>query len=387
MKILHIISSGGMYGAEAVILNLSRTLNDAGHTSVLGVFANEKNLNLQLYEAAIREGIESHLITCSAQIDRASVAKLRELAIQSNADVVHAHGFKADIYAYVALRNLPVPLVSTCHNWTDTDRVVSIYGRVDRFILRRYAAVIAVSQAVKNRLMKAGVRGEKIHIIENGIDLRPFEKAIPSLREIAGEQGDPVVGFVGRLSKEKGADIFLQVASRVVARIPNAKFVLVGDGPERKQLESLIDQLGLGKSVILAGRRTDMPAVYASFDLMVLSSRDEGLPMATLEGMASGVPWVATAVGDVPKIIQHQISGVLVPPGDVESLASHVITLLQSATERGRIGENGRRRVQDEFSAERMTSSYLDIYRQVIVSRGLREARKNIPSHGGMLGD
>ncbi len=387
MKILHMISSGGMYGAEAVILNLSRTLNEAGHTSALAVFANEKNLNLQLYEAAKAEGIESHLIPCSAQIDRASAAKLRELAIQSNADVVHAHGFKADIYAYIGLRNLPMPLVSTCHNWTDTDLVVSIYGGIDRFILRRYAAVIAVSQAVKNRLVRAGVRSEKIHIIENGIDLRPFETATPSLREIAGEPGDPIVGFVGRLSKEKGADIFLQAAARVVTRIPNAKFVLVGDGPERKQLESLIDQLGLGKNVILAGRRTDMPSVYASFDLMVLSSRDEGLPMATLEGMASGVPWVATAVGDVPKIIQHQISGVLVSPGDVESLANRTITLLEDATERERIGENGRRRVQEEFSAERMTSSYLEVYRQVIAGRNLREAGKSIPSHGGMLGD
>jgi glycosyltransferase involved in cell wall biosynthesis len=387
MKILHIISSGGMYGAEAVILNLSRALNEAGHSSILGVFANEKNLNLQLYEAAKVEGIESHLIPCSAQIDRASVSKLRELALKSKADVVHAHGFKADIYSYVALKNLPVPLVSTCHNWTDTDLVVSIYGRIDRFVLRRYAAVIAVSQAVKNRLIGAGVRDEKIHIIENGIDLRPFDGATPSLRGITGEPAAPIVGFVGRLSKEKGADIFLQVASRVIAEIPHAKFVLVGDGPERKQLESLIDSLGLSQSVVLAGRRTDMPSVYASFDLLVLSSRDEGVPMAVLEGMASGVPWVATAVGDVPKIIQNQISGVLVSPGEVESLAKWVVTLLQNTAERGRIGENGRRRVQEEFSAERMTSSYLNVYREVVGNKSSGGVRGRSSSRGSMQSD
>jgi len=369
MKILHIISSGGMYGAEAVILNLSRTLNEAGHSSMLGVFANAKNLNLQLHETAIAEGIESHIIPCSGQFDRAAMAKLRELVIQTNADIVHAHGFKADIYSFLALNNFSIPLVSTCHNWTDTDLAVSIYGKIDRFVLRKYASVIAVSDAVKNRLVKAGVHDEKIHLIKNGIDIRPFQKASPSLRGIVDKEGAPIVGFVGRLSKEKGADVFLRVASRVLEEIPDAKFVLVGEGPERNELELLVDQLAIGKSTFLVGRRTDMPSVYASFDLMVLSSRDEGLPMAVLEGMASGVPWVAAAVGDVPKIIQHQASGLLVPPGDVDSLADGVIGLLRNITERQRLGEGGRRRVQEEFSAERMSSSYLGIYQRALANK------------------
>jgi glycosyltransferase involved in cell wall biosynthesis len=382
MKILHIISSGGMYGAEAVILNLSRTLNESGHTSVLGVFANSKNLNLQLYEKAAAEGIESHLIPCSAQIDRAAMTSLRELVIRTRADVIHAHGFKADIYAYFALRRFTVPLVSTCHNWTDTDPVVSFYGRADRFILRRYDAVIAVSEAVKQRLLKAGVREDRIYIIKNGIDLRPFKDAAPSLR---GDGEDiPMVGFVGRLSKEKGADVFLRVASRVVAEIPHAKFVIVGDGPEREELKALINQLGIRRSVSLVGRRNDMPSVYASFDLMILSSHDEGLPMAILEGMASRLPWIATAVGDVPQVIQHGNSGVLVPPGDVDALAANVIALLGDSPERRRLGDAARRRVEEVFSAERMTATYLDVYRRVLTDTNLKaDQEKNYSATQG----
>src|SRR5580658_2799333 len=101
MKVLHIISSGGMYGAEAVILNMSRVLNSGPHRSMLGVFSNSSNPNLQLHERAVKEGIESHLIPCDGQIDRTTVAGIRELAARADADIVHAHGFKADIYVYL----------------------------------------------------------------------------------------------------------------------------------------------------------------------------------------------------------------------------------------------------------------------------------------------
>src|ERR1700760_656958 len=113
MNILHIISSSGMYGAEAVILNMSRTLNEGSHSSILGVFSNSANPNLQLHEAAIAQDIESHLISCFGQIDRTVPSSIRELAARTNADVVHAHGYKADIYCYFALHGSTVPLVST----------------------------------------------------------------------------------------------------------------------------------------------------------------------------------------------------------------------------------------------------------------------------------
>ena len=183
MKVLHVISSGGMYGAEAVILNLSRTLKERGHSSAVGVFSNSANPNLQRHENAAREGIESHLIPCKGQIDWTVTASLRELATRAGADVVHAHGYKADIYAYLALRRVAIPLVSTCHTWYDNDLFVSAYGSVDRLVLRRSARDVAISDEVKQRLLKAGVREERIRMVCNGIDLRPFDHAPAVLRE------------------------------------------------------------------------------------------------------------------------------------------------------------------------------------------------------------
>jgi len=368
MRVLQIISSSGMYGAEAVILNLSRFLNAGQHCSMVGVFSNFAAPNHQLYERAVKEGIESYLVPCKGQVDRKTVTNIRELAVRTGADVVHAHGYKADIYVYLALRGSGIPFVSTCHTWYDNDVSVFLYGVADRFVLKKYARVVAVSDEVRMRLLKAGVSKEKIHLVRNGIDLRPFDNVVPSLRNISGSDGAPIVGLIGRLSVEKGIDIFLRAAARVVIGLPNAQFVVVGEGDDLDKLELLIDELKIRGNVSMLGRREDMPAIYASLDVMVSSSRQEGLPIAILEGMASGLPLVATAVGAVPTVITDGGTGVLVPSEDVESLAAQILDLLQNSARRLRLGAAAKQLIKEEYSAERMTADYLRIYAEAIGS-------------------
>jgi glycosyltransferase involved in cell wall biosynthesis len=362
MKILHIISSGGMYGAEAVILNLSRTLNRQGHSSILGIFANAPNPNLQLHERALEEGIESHLIACNGQMDRTVPASIRALAASTGADLIHAHGYKADVYVYLAMRKSATPLVSTCHTWYDDNRLVWLYGVVDRMVLRRYQAVVAVSGEVKQRLLDAGVAPAKIHFIRNGIDLRPFTNATPSLRNLAVSPKALLIGWVGRLTRDKGPDLFLRAIAQLRPQFPDARYVLVGEGPFRPECKRLIASLALGDIVHLPGQRSDMPAVYASFDLMVSSSRQEGLPMAILEGMATALPWVATSVGAVPMVIHDGQNGILIPPDNVEILANSMAHMMQNPEERARMGTAARRLIELEFSAQRMTEDYLRTY-------------------------
>ena len=376
MKILQMISSGGMYGAEAVILNLSRTLNEGPHRSLLGVFSNSSNPNLQLHENAKKEGIDSYLIPCDGQIDRKAITSIRELAQRTGADVVHAHGYKADIYAFFALRASGVSLVSTCHNWIDNDRKTSFYGILDRLILRGYARVVAVSEDVRQRLLKSGVKANKVRMIRNGIDLRPFDRASAAVRHELGWDAYQIVGLVGRLSVEKGVDIFLQAAACVLAHCPDTRFVVAGDGPGRAELDTLIDKLGIRDHVRMLGRCNDMPTLFASLDIMVSASRREGLPIAILEGMASRLPLIATAVGEVPTVIQDGHTGVLVPTEDPELLAAAMIELLRDPAKRERVGSAARQLVEDEFSAERMTADYLRVYEDAIaVAAKSRERR------------
>lgn len=371
MKVLHIISSSGMYGAEAVILNLSRVLREQGHESVLASFANSKNPNLQLHERALAEGMDSHIIPCSGQVDRSAIAAIRELAQRIGPDIVHSHNFKSDVYTYLALRRTRVPLVATCHTWYDTDPIVTLYGRIDRFVLRSFARVVAVSEEVRQRLLRSGVRAEKARYVRNGIDLRPFQGAPASLIDLKRDDA-PLVGLIGRLAWEKGIDIFIHAAARVLAEFPHARFVIVGEGPDREALERSIKDLSVGDRIFIIGRRDDIPSVYASLDIMVSASRQEGLPMAILEGMASGLPLIATTVGEVPTVVQDGRTGILVPPGDPAQLASAILELLRDPAKRAQMGAAGRQLIRDEFSAEGMTAAYLKVYEEAAASASHR---------------
>jgi glycosyltransferase involved in cell wall biosynthesis len=385
MKILHIISSGGMYGAEAVIMNLARSLNHGQNRCLLGVFSNSANPNLQLYDCAVQEHIEAHLIPCAGQIDRKVITNIRDLVQRTGADVVHAHGYKADLYGYFALRAMGIPLVSTCHNWMDEDRKVFLYGILDRMILRSYARVVAVSEDVRGRLLKSGVKADKVCLISNGIDLRPFDRASAVVRQELGWDAFQIVGLVGRLSIEKGVDIFLHAAARVLEQLPTTKFVVAGDGPEHARLDALVDSLGIRESLRLLGRRDDMPALYASLDIMVSSSRREGLPIAILEGMASRLPLVATPVGEIPSVIENGRTGMLVPVEDSESIAATVVELLQDAAKREQLGSAARQLVEDKFSSDRMAADHLRVYEEAVATKAKGSERKvssSLPSEG-----
>ena len=198
MRVLHIISSGGMYGAEAVILNLSQTLNRGPHRSILGVFSNSAQPNLQLHQAAANLGIESHTIPCKGQLDLSVPSVLQQLAKDTRADLIHAHGYKADVYLTFASRKLSLPLISTCHTWYDNDLFVRLYGALDRGVLRGFAGVGAVSSEVEQRLLDAGVRPDRVRLIRNGVDLAPFHTD----RSTDEDPARPLtVGLVGRLSQ------------------------------------------------------------------------------------------------------------------------------------------------------------------------------------------
>jgi glycosyltransferase involved in cell wall biosynthesis len=363
MKVLQVISSGGLYGAEAVLLTLSKTLNQASHRSTLAVFNNLPNPNLQVHEKALQSGLESHLIPCSGQFDYKAVSNLRKFIEVTGADVVHAHGYKADSYVYLALRGSGIPIVSTCHNWIKHSWLVSAYGALDRLVLRSYSAVVAVSEEVKQILLGSGVNSENIHLIRNGIDVASFANVPASLRE---HDNSRMIGWIGRLSHEKGPDIFIRAAALALTDNPSLLFILVGDGPLRADLETLTQELGISTSIRFVGRREDMAAVYASMDLLVSSSRQEGLPMAILEGMASGVPWVATAVGDVPRLIKDGQNGLLVPAGDIEGLASGILRLAGHHDICKQLGMAARQTVQEDYSTERMTKEYINLYEQLI---------------------
>ncbi len=363
MKVLHAISSGGMYGAETMILTLCRAMHAAEPGSAaIAVFLNTSQPETVLYEAARADGIPAYLVRCDGRIDRSTADALRTLMADTGSDLLHAHGYKADLYSYVAMRPSSQPLVSTCHNWTDADRNTRTYGYLDRLALRRFDRIAAVSEGVRQRLEESGVQGHRICVLPNGIDTARFRSAARS----APPDRPLTLGFAGRLSHEKGIDIFLQVAQAVLREEPNVRFAVAGDGPERAATEAAMQQSGLASYVRLLGRREDMAEVYRSFDILLSTSRTEGLPMGLMEAMANALPIVATAVGDVPALLNHGQCGLLAPSLDIAALTSSTLRLLRDAALRIRLGNAGHERVETYYSVTTMLRHYLDFYQRAL---------------------
>jgi glycosyltransferase involved in cell wall biosynthesis len=268
--------------------------------------------------------------------------------------LLHCHGYKADTYGFAAAWRRGIPLISTCHNWPDRRLSMRAYAVLDRFVLRWFDQVTTPSKYVAATLKKATV-------LENGIDVMRFQNAEPTLRR-ALPRCKTLIGVVGRLVHEKGGEVFLRAAKTVLATDRGIGFVFIGDGPARDAWETLAVELGIREHVFFTGTRTDMPNVYASLDILVLPSFEEAMPMCLLEGLAAGLPVIATRVGEVAKLIEPGITGELIEAGDSIVLSDAILRFIGNGHEARSMGRNGQALVARSFSSDAMARKYLSVY-------------------------
>jgi glycosyltransferase involved in cell wall biosynthesis len=244
---------------------------------------------------------------------------------------------------------------------------------LDRLVLRRMGCTVCVSEAQAVRVRRAGVPPDKITVIRNAVGLNQDDTPDPRYRntllDLFERPPTWLVAAAGRFSPEKGFDHFVEAAAVVRRTIPDAGFVLFGDGPLRGAIARKIAECGLEKSFILAGFRRDLQAFLPHFDLAVLPSYTEGLPVFVLEAMAAGVPVVATAVGGTPEAVVDGITGHLVPPGDPVALAARVVQLLQNESQRRRMGACGQQRVEDHFTFAAQCAAYQRLFDRMAITR------------------
>lgn len=379
--ILFLISSEGYFGVENMLVNLGVALSRQECRCVVGVFCDARFPHTEIGERASARGLEVEIVPCSGRFDWRAVAGIRKLLDKHQVDVLHTHGYKADIYGGMASWGRRLGLVATCHNWPHSSRSMRAYAALDRLVLRTFDRVVVVSDTVGAILRYSGISDRKLRTIANGVEVERFQYAQPSLKSSSSTLS--VVGFVGRLVPGKGADVLLRAAPRVLNRYPNSRFVLVGDGPARQELESLASQLGVTDRVLFAGVREDMPQVYRSFDLLVLPSFCEAMPMCVLEAMAAGKPVIATRVGAVPRLIEEDKTGMLIELGDVAGLSAAILNLLEAPERAQRLGKNGQLRAAEHFSADAMACEYAQLYSEVSKRRDGREKKPHPSTDGG----
>jgi glycosyltransferase involved in cell wall biosynthesis len=368
MKVLHLISSGGMYGAESVVATLASNLQNRGEDTIVGVFDNAHRPKNDASDRIEKAGVKVIRIPCSGRADGLTVRAIRKLIRTEQIDILHSHGYKADIYGYLATRRLRIPIIATRHNQRGLRHTLAIrlYEFLDILFLRRFNAVAAVSDLIAEELLRAGVAPRKVTVIGNGIDVSRFVGASPTLSEELNKEQRLLIGTAGRLIPQKGIEYFLMAASEVLKTFPTLLFGIVGEGPHRPALERSMKDLGIERNVVFTGPRSDMPNIYASFDVFVLPSLEEGMPMTVLEALASGLPVIATKVGAVEKLVFPNQTGILVQPGEAAGLAAALISLIGNPELRVRLGQNGRSLVQNEHSSSVMSQRYLRLYQELL---------------------
>jgi L-malate glycosyltransferase len=389
LRLMPFLTSFGIGGTERQIVNLMKGLDRSRFALAVGcqrrsgeLLAEALALGAPIREYPIRSF--KHPAT-PGQVFRLA-RDIRRLDIQ----IVHSFNLYANVFAVPAARLARAPVVIA------SIRDIGVYQTaiqkaVHRFICGFADRIVVNADAIRRWLLAQGVDGRKICVIPNGLDMTRFNaiRRPPSIRADLGLPDEArLVVLVARLDPLKGVDDFIEAAARVARLVPSAAFLVVGDdgvsrrrgepvadSPYRQRLAGRLDGLGLADRVVFTGCRQDVPALLAETAVSVLPTLSEGLSNTLLESMAAGVPVVATDVGGNPEVVQHGVTGYLVPPRDPPALADAIVKLLADRDLAERFGRTGRRRVQDTFSLERMVTRTEALYRDLLDTAARRRLR------------
>jgi glycosyltransferase involved in cell wall biosynthesis len=357
---LHIDTARPWNGGQGQVMSTVLGLRALGHRAAL--VAHPEGMLLE----RMRDGMDLFALAPHAEIDLGAAWWLSRVLKQLRPDVVHAHEPRAVAMASTALSMAaPEPRPPLVVSRRSEFRLAS-----NSFARWKYSEVdcfIASSAAIRDRLVGDGVARERTVVIHPGIDIEHVA-AVPAANvhaEFFLPVHAPVVGNVAALNPQKGHHHLVEAAALVLRAVPDARFIIVGDGELRAALEKQVKDKHLERHVFVAGSRTDSLALIKGFDVFVLSSITEGMSIPLIDAMAASRPALGTSAGGIPEAIEDGETGFLVPPRDEQAMADKLVLLLKDDARRAQMGDAGLRRVRARFTAERMVARTLAVYERL----------------------
>lgn len=373
MKVLHLIDSGGFYGAEKMLLSLVQEQLKQGLEPMI-LSAGEPGIDEKPLEAAAKDkGLPVTPWRMKPGLNLKESWKILKWARANNYDLLHSHGFKFNVLLGIYPEKFRrIPMIATLHGYLHAPRFSKlwVYETLDRFAIRRMRGVVLVGEAMKKEL-PANLSGSHAVVIPNGLNISELqESALVPLDEpfkTFFAKHEIVILGVGRLSPEKGFDRLISAFFELKKQLPDSGLVIVGEGGLRQDLEALIEELGIKHDVLMPGYCSTVPALLKHSKLLVMPSLTEGLPITLLEAMALKTPVVASHVGEVDSVLGGGKGGKVVSPvGEPESLGNDLLAFLADPSQLFRTTNWAKDRVNRDYSATQMAKHYLVFYRQTL---------------------
>ncbi|HEY2379386.1 MAG TPA: glycosyltransferase [Gemmatimonadaceae bacterium] len=358
-NVLHLIAPGEVGGAESVVRLLASRQRSLGARVGVAAIVQSESGAADLLKALEDAGVETHRVRVGGRDYRRERKAIAALCNETAPDIVHSHGYRADVVDSMHVRR-DVPIVTTVHGFTGGDQRNRLYQWLQCLSYRRFDAVVAVSEPLRGQLARR-IGSSHLHLLPNAYSPDEAILSRASARAALGVPNDDfLVGWVGRLSREKGPDVLLDALAH--AEMPTGmRAIFLGDGPLSTTLRERAAHLGLGQRISWTGSVPNAGRLLSAFDVFVLSSRTEGTPMVILEAMAAEVPIIATRVGGVPDVLAAGTALLVSPdsPSELGKAIRAVLTDRGAAMSRARAA---RRRLDAEYRADVWADRYENIY-------------------------
>ena len=370
ISVCHLLPGLPAHGAEQLLLDIVRHM-DREHVLLSVCLISERGPLVEEFEAL---GIPVTFLPKKSRKDLSIIFRLAAFWKKNRFDIVHTHLFTADLWGRMAGLLSQIPIVSTSH--TTSDPNIGRLGRwLDRVLDRKNSAVICVSEAVRRyRIREAGFNPQKLHLIQNGIDLVRFQNP-DSKEKVEARLGLPPgrrwAVIVGRLVPLKGHRFLLEALSLLAKDFPDLGLLIAGDGEEEASLRALSEEKGLSDRVVFLGLRRDIPDILGLSEVLVLPSSREGLPIVLLEAMAAGRPVVVTPVGGIPEVVLEGKTGLFVTQ-EPTSIAMALKRILDHPEGAHVMGQNARQLIEERYDIRMVARRYEFLYRSIL--------SKNVPA-------